>query len=55
VYSLLGRLLTDQQLGTLPSGQHVYSVDGSRWSTGVYLVEVLAGGARDIRKVMLVK
>jgi hypothetical protein len=55
VYSLLGRLLTDQQLGTLPSGQHVYSVDGSRWSTGVYLVEVLAGEERDVKKIMLLK
>ncbi len=55
VYSLLGRLLIDQKLGTLPSGQHVVSVDGSRWATGVYLVEFLAGEERDVKKVMLLK
>ncbi len=55
VYSLLGRLLIDQKLGTLPSGQHVYSVDGSRWATGVYLVEFLAGEERDVKKVMLLR
>ncbi len=55
VYSLLGRLLFDQNLGTMPSGQHVVSVDGSRWTTGIYLVEVLAGGERDVKKVMLLK
>ena len=55
VYSLLGRLLTDQKLGTLSSGQHVYPLDGSRWATGVYLVEVLAGEERDVKKVMLLR
>jgi hypothetical protein len=30
-------------------------VDGSQWATGVYLVEVLAGEERDVKKVMLLK
>jgi hypothetical protein len=55
VYSLIGRLLTDHGIGTLPSGQHVYPVDGSQWATGVYLVEVLAGEERDVKKVMLLR
>jgi hypothetical protein len=55
LYSLLGRLLVDEQLGTLPTGQHEYTLDAQNWATGVYLVEVLAGEQRYVKKVMLLR
>lgn len=54
-HSLLGQLVGEKALGVLPSGQHDYMVDGSQWATGVYLVEVLAGEQRDVKKVMLLR
>jgi len=55
LYDLSGRLLREISLGRLSAGSHVTTVDGATLSSGVYLLELVAGAEFSRRKLTLVK
>ncbi|MEM9981395.1 MAG: T9SS type A sorting domain-containing protein, partial [Bacteroidota bacterium] len=40
VYDAMGKQVTSILTGTLPAGQRTLSIDGSHWSSGIYLVKI---------------
>lgn len=55
VYNVLGQLVSAQQLGTLPAGEHQVVFDGERLSSGVYFYRVVTSEASKVRKMILLK
>jgi len=55
LYDLSGRLLRDISMGKLSVGGHTVTVDGADLTSGVYLLELIAGSDISRRKLTLVK
>jgi hypothetical protein len=55
IFNMLGQKVENIALGFVPSGFHEVRLDGSRYSSGIYLVQVRAGGEVREFKMTLVK
>jgi hypothetical protein len=55
LYDLAGRLVRDISLGSLAAGSHTVTVDGTNLSSGVYVLELVAGAEVSRQKLALVK
>jgi hypothetical protein len=55
VYDVTGRVVLQADLGLIGSGEHVYWIDGSGWSSGVYVYQLTAGTYVRYGKMLLVK
>lgn len=54
IYSIDGRTM-HQSLQNLTAGQHDLRIDGTNWSSGSYLADVIAGTQRQTVRMMLLK
>jgi Ca2+-binding EF-hand superfamily protein len=55
VYDITGRLVQTLQKGALSPGNYSFTFDGSRLPSGLYFVELRAGGTVSIQKMFLSK
>jgi|GEM_PF-1283617 len=55
IYNALGQVVDVLESGTLPAGRYARSWDASRFSSGVYLAELVAQDYRQVRKLLLVR
>jgi hypothetical protein len=55
VYDMLGRRVATLFEGELNRRQHEFVFDGSRLSSGIYLVVLQAAGERQTLKMMMIK
>ena len=55
LFDLAGRDVLQLMKDTLPAGKHVSRLDGGPLSSGVYLLQLDVDGAREVRKLALVK
>jgi len=55
VYDVLGRQVHALNHGVLQAGVYTFSIDASDWSSGVYFLQVNAGGLQEITKIQLVR
>jgi flagellar hook assembly protein FlgD len=55
VYNMKGQLVEELINGYQPSGRHDLIWDGSRRSSGIYILKISATGMNATRKVMLIK
>jgi hypothetical protein len=55
VYNVLGQLVSAQDFGTLPAGEHQVVYNAERFSSGVYFYRVVTSESSKIRKMVLLK
>ena len=56
VRDVLGRLVSDQEFGSLGSGRHIYQFDASNLSSGLYFYSLSVNGQLlDTKKMILLK
>jgi len=55
VFDLSGRMIDQTRDCMLEAGNHTFDIDGSQWSTGVYLIRVNAGGFVRSQRCILVR
>lgn len=55
VYDLSGVLVYNKKMQNYPSGEHTYKLDGSNWSSGIYIIQLQAIGEILMQKITLVK
>jgi hypothetical protein len=55
VYDITGRAVDVLVNGKIESGQHEIQWNASRFSSGLYFVELIAGKKRDVQKLILLK
>ena len=56
VRDVLGRLVSDQEIGSLGSGRHIYQFDASNLSSGLYFYSLSVNGKLlDTKKMILLK
>lgn len=53
VYDINGRLVMNHNLGHVAEGEHVFTLDCSGMSKGMYLVNVIIGGHTSVAKMMV--
>lgn len=55
IFNLLGQNVFNQELGLLEAGSHSLLWNGSKYASGVYIIEVRSELQSDRRKVVLLK
>lgn len=55
IFDTTGRLVTNLNLGKFQAGTHSHKIDGSNWSSGIYIIQVEVSGETLSQKVSLVK
>jgi hypothetical protein len=55
LFNVAGQLVWEDAADRLAAGRHEWRLDGSAWSSGLYLLDVLAGDQRAVRKLTLLK
>jgi len=55
VYNIQGQVVSELFKGNKETGRYTFKFDGSKLSSGVYFYELIAGGYKEVRKMMLVK
>jgi len=55
IYDLLGRKVDEFDLGMKPAGHHTFEYSANALASGIYMYRLKAGGASDIRKMVLLK
>jgi hypothetical protein len=55
VYDLRGAMIWERNFPAAAAGEHRVQFDGSALASGIYLLQVEAGGARQSRSMLLLK
>ena len=55
VYDIKGRQIYSILENTQISGHHLFQINGSKWETGIYFIELKKGKNRLFKKIMLIK
>lgn len=55
VYDIKGRQIYSILENTQLSGHHLFQINGSKWETGIYFIELKKGKNRLFKKIMLIK
>lgn len=55
VFSISGQKIASLHRGMLSKGTHLFTIDGSRMSSGVYLLTFTSGSTRMVKKLTLLK
>ena len=55
IFDTTGRIIEKINLGKFQSGTHLHKIDGSNWSSGIYIIQVEANSETLSQRVSLVK
>jgi hypothetical protein len=53
VYDVMGKLVANNNFGQQPTGNHIYKINTSSLTSGVYIFNIQAGGSRTTKKVVV--